>query len=399
MGVGEFSALDNDLYKFTMQQAVLHNYPDTVVRYRFKCRNPEIFDTINTFSSIKNFHKQVSSGIEHFCKTRFKPEELAYLRYIPFITQDYIDFLEDFTFKDRFINMTCHDDGIDLSIIGPWLQTILFEVPLLYIISESYTSCLYPYESMKALDAIDVMFEEFDKIKHPNFNFKDFGTRRRFSQNCQNLLISKIRHSEKYRNFLTGTSNVMFAKQNNLIPIGTMAHEWLQAHQALYRVSDSQKMALEVWAKEYRGDLGIALSDVVGFDAFLRDFDKYFSKLFDGCRHDSGDPSIWGSKLIDHYKSLGIDPKTKHAVFSDGLTFEKAEDLLYEFEESFGSVSFGIGTHFTNNIEGFTPPNIVIKMVECNGKPVAKISDSKGKGMCEDEGYLDYLRFVFKIKK
>lgn len=386
------SPLDNDLYKFTMQQAVLHHYPDAIVKYKFKCRNPEVF---NRLDDLTRFHKWIVSGIENLCGSRFDFAELAYLKSIPFIKSDYVAFLEDFTFKERYFNIKFKDDGLDLTIEGPWVQTILFEVPVLAIISEAYSCSCFPYPQTKTLVALEKMLEELDSIYHMEFNFKDFGTRRRFTRLHQEMLIESLLNS-KHGSKLTGTSNVLFAKKYGLKPIGTMAHEWLQAHQALYRVSDSQKMALEVWAKEYRGDLGIALSDVVGFDAFLRDFDKYFAKLFDGCRHDSGDPYEWANKLIKHYKSLGIDPQTKHAVFSDGLTFKDAEMLLLEFGGDI-NVSFGIGTYFTNNIPGFTAPQIVIKMVECNGKPVAKISDSSGKGMCEDEEYLKYLRRVFKI--
>jgi len=231
-------------------------------------------------------------------------------------------------------------------------------------------------------------------FKHNILPFVDFGTRRRFSKVYQYLILEALIHPPFEVN-LKGTSNVEFAKIFQLTPIGTMAHEWLQAHQALTRVIDSQKVALEVWAKEYRGDLGIALSDVVGFDAFLRDFDPYFAKLFDGCRHDSGDPYEWCNKLIKHYENMGIDPRTKTAVFSDGLSFEKAVDIFSEFCHKI-NVSFGIGT-FLTNIHTFETLQIVIKMIECNGHPVAKISDSKGKGMCEDRSYLNYLKKTFEI--
>lgn len=177
-----------------------------------------------------------------------------------------------------------------------------------------------------------------------------------------------------------------------------MAHQWIMAGQGVHgiRLSDSQKHMLDVWAKEYRGDLGIALSDTLGMGAFLKDFDKYFAKLYDGARHDSGDPYIWCEKLIEHYKSLNIDPRTKSAVFTDGLNIEKAVDLAIRFHNKI-QTSFGIGTNLTNDV-GFTPLNIVIKLVEVNGNPVAKLSDSMGKGMCEDYDYLNYLKKVFNVK-
>ena len=176
-----------------------------------------------------------------------------------------------------------------------------------------------------------------------------------------------------------------------------MAHEFLQAAQALGpRLIDSQKFALQSWAEEYRGQLGIALSDVVGMDAFFRDFDGYFSKLYDGCRHDSGDPYEWCDKLLKHYESLGIDPMTKLAVFSDGLNVPKAMEIAKKFYKKI-KISFGIGTNITNDL-GPKALQIVIKMTKCRGLPVAKISDSTGKQMCKDQQYLDYLKKIFQIK-
>jgi nicotinate phosphoribosyltransferase len=181
-----------------------------------------------------------------------------------------------------------------------------------------------------------------------------------------------------------------------LTPLGTMAHEYLQACQALGpRLRDSQVFAFESWAREYRGDLGIALSDVYGFNAFLRDFDMYFCKLFDGARHDSGDPFIWGERMIAHYRANRVDPLTKTLIFSDGLTVPKTIDLFRQFNGRC-LLAFGIGTNLTNDL-GYEPLQIVIKMTRCNGQPVAKLSDTPGKGMCDDEKYLAYLAQVFEI--
>ena len=199
-------------------------------------------------------------------------------------------------------------------------------------------------------------------------------------------------------NVFRGTSNVLLAKELNITPIGTMAHEFLQAFQALdVRLRDFQKAALETWVQEYRGDLGIALTDVVGMDAFLRDFDLYFAKLFDGLRHDSGDPYEWGDKAYAHYRKLKIDTKTKMLTFSDGLNLPKAWELHQYFKDRF-QVSFGIGTNLTNDM-GQTPLNIVLKLVECNGQSVAKISDSPGKTMTDNDTFLAYLRQVFQIEE
>lgn len=193
-----------------------------------------------------------------------------------------------------------------------------------------------------------------------------------------------------------GTSNVLLARDLNLVPIGTMAHEYLQTYQALgVRLRDSQKVALENWVQEYRGDLGIALTDVVGMDAFLADFDLYFAKLFDGLRHDSGDPIVWGEKALAHYAKLRIDPHTKRLVFSDGLDIPKAIALYDHFGDR-TQLGFGIGTNLTNDM-GLKPINIVMKLTSCNGQPVAKLSDSPGKILCDDQTFLAYLRQVFNV--
>ena len=186
------------------------------------------------------------------------------------------------------------------------------------------------------------------------------------------------------------------ARRHGLVPIGTMAHEYLQVHQALdYRLRDFQKMALENWVKEYRGDLGIALTDVITMDSFLGDFDLYFAKLFDGIRHDSGDPIKWGEKAIAHYQNLRLDPATKILTFSDGLDLPRSFDLYRHFADR-TKVGFGIGTDLTHDL-GVEPLSLVMKLVQCNGTPVAKISDAPEKTLCDDETFLAYLRQVFSL--
>ena len=195
---------------------------------------------------------------------------------------------------------------------------------------------------------------------------------------------------------LVGTSNVLFAMQQDMTPLGTMAHEYLQACQAVGpRLRDSQTFAFNTWAREYRGDLGIALSDVCGMDAFLRDFDLFFCKLFDGVRHDSADPFEWGEKLIAHYRRMRIDPLTKTMVFSDSLDVPLAISL-FEYFRGRALTAFGIGTNLTNDL-GYEALQIVIKMTRCNGQPVAKISDEPSKTMDYDPSYVAYLREVFQV--
>jgi nicotinate phosphoribosyltransferase len=254
-------------------------------------------------------------------------------------------------------------------------------------------------EGQRRLDAkiaaLQTFAPEAQAQRHP-FELFDFGLRRRFSGGWQREVVRCLR--DALPQHFKGSSNVLLAKELGLVPIGTMAHEYLQTYQALgtVRLRDHQKAALEDWVQEYRGDLGIALTDVVGMDAFLADFDLYFAKLFDGLRHDSGDPVVWGEKALAHYAALRIDAHTKRLVFSDGLTVDKAIGLYRHFADRV-QLGFGIGTHLSNDL-GLTPLNIVMKLTHANGQPVAKLSDSPGKTICDDETFLAYLRQVFGVK-
>lgn len=394
------SLLDNDLYKFTMLQAMLHQFPQTHGVYRFRCRNNE--DTLYPLADIK---EDLEQQLDSLCELRFLEDELEYLRGLRFMRSDFVDYLELFKLKRRFITVSTDEKGrLFIDIEGPMIQAMFFEVFVLAIVNELYFSALSNAsvieEGQCRLDGkVELLHQYAVKQKKydnntPPFIVADFGTRRRFSKVWQAHVVETLHNAEP--KIVSGTSNVYLAKKLGMTPIGTMAHEFMQAFQALdVRLRDSQKAALEAWVHEYRGDLGIALTDVVGMDAFLRDFDLYFAKLFDGLRHDSGDPYIWGDKAIAHYKKLKIDPRTKILTFSDGLDLNKAWDLHQYFRGQIRT-SFGIGTNLTNDM-GITPINIVLKLVECNGQPVAKLSDSPGKTMINNDTYLAYLRQVFEV--
>lgn len=381
------SLLDTDLYKFTMMQVVLHQFPQAQVEYRFKCRDAGV--------DLKPYAEEIEAEIDKLCSLRFSEDELEYLKHLRFIKSDFVDFLRLFQLNSDYIKVSVKDE-LEIVIKGPWLHTIMFEVPVLAIVNQIFFAANainpdYTEGNRRLFDKIDMVKTHKDSS---GFLMSDFGTRRRFSRDWQERVVTELQ--DKLAHNFAGTSNVYLAKKLELTPIGTMAHEFLQAAQALGpKLIDSQKFALESWAQEYRGDLGIALSDVVGFDAFLRDFDLYFSKLFDGARQDSGDPFEWGEKLISHYQSMHIDPKTKRMVFSDGLDIPLALKIYDRFSKRC-NVGFGVGTNLTNDL-GYTPLQIVIKMTSCNGQPVAKISDSPGKLMCKDKRYLTYLKSVFKI--
>ncbi|MEN8406694.1 nicotinate phosphoribosyltransferase [Acinetobacter seifertii] len=393
------SLLDTDLYKFTMLQVVLHKFPQTHSVYHFRCRNLE--DTVYPLVDILD---DLNEQLDHLCNLKYKEDELQYLRKLRFIKSDFVDYLELFQLKRRFIQASIDAEGrLDIRIEGPMVQAMMFEIFVLAIVNELYFSRIRTDEvwaegerRLKAKLELIQQYEKSQQSNDPPFLVSDFGTRRRYSFEWQKHVVAAFHKTVPH--VFRGTSNVLLAKELNITPIGTMAHEFLQAFQALdVRLRDFQKAALETWVQEYRGDLGIALTDVVGMDAFLRDFDLYFAKLFDGLRHDSGDPYEWGDKAYAHYRKLKIDTKTKMLTFSDGLNLPKAWELHQYFKDRF-QVSFGIGTNLTNDM-GQTALNIVLKLVECNGQSVAKISDSPGKTMTDNDTFLAYLRQVFQIEE
>ena len=402
------SLLDTDLYKFTMMQVVLHQFPGAQVEYRFKCRNPGLDAAGRASVNLAAHVNEIRDEIRSLCSLRFQDAELAYLRSMRFIKSDFVDFLGLFKLNEKYITITPLPSGeIDITILGPWLHTILFEIPVLAIVNEVYFRNLHRVpdvdEGRRRLEQkIDLLREN----GLADLKIADYGTRRRFSQAWHDevlrVLSNRLGTVQSPGNLpgvagqLAGTSNVLLAMKLGLTPLGTMAHEYLQAVQALGpRLRDSQVFGFESWAREYRGDLGIALSDVYGMNAFLRDFDMFFCKLFDGARHDSGDPFQWGERMIAHYAANRVDPRTKILIFSDGLTVPRTIELYQQFRGRC-QLAFGIGTNLTNDL-GYEPLQIVIKMVRCNGQPVAKLSDTPSKNMCDDEKYLAYLRQVFEI--
>jgi nicotinate phosphoribosyltransferase len=394
------SLLDTDLYKFTMMQVVLHHFPGAQVEYRFKCRNPGV--------DLAQFAGQIRQEIRELCSLQFRDAELDYLRSMRYIKSDFVDFLGLFKLNEKYITVTPQPSGeIEINIRGPWLHTILFEIPVLSIVNEVYFRNTQPSPDLsEGRRRLETKIAQLKADGLSDLKIADYGTRRRFSKEWHEevlrtlsaklgvVVVPPVPGSPSLQ--FAGTSNVLFAMKLGLIPLGTMAHEYLQACQALGpRLRDSQVFGFEVWGREYRGDLGIALSDVYGMSAFLRDFDLFFCKLFDGSRHDSGDPFQWGERMLAHYVANRVDPRTKTLIFSDGLTVPRTVELYQQFRGRC-QLAFGIGTNLTNDL-GYEPLQIVIKLIRCNDQPVAKLSDTPSKNMCEDEKYLAYLRQVFEI--
>ena len=388
------SLLDTDLYKFTMWQAMLHRHPATQAEYTFVCRNEPAYPLAELVG-------EIDAQLDQLCSLKFRADELAYLGGLRFMRSDFIDFLRIFHFQREFISARAVGDKLEIVASGPQVHVMAFEIYVLAIVNELYfrrfDAAVAIAEGRRRLAAkIERLraFERDDTRRRHPFEFFDFGVRRRFSSDWHREVLATFKR--EVPQFFKGASDVLFARDLDLVPIGTMAHEYLQTYQTLgVRLRDFQKAAFEDWVQEYRGDLGVALTDVVGMDAFLLDFDLYFAKLFDGLRHDSGDPVVWGEKALAHYAKLRIDPHTKRMVFSDGLDFDRSIALYHRFADR-TQLGFGIGTNLTNDM-GLRTLHIVMKLTHANRQPVAKLSDSPGKLLCDDETFLAYLRQVFKV--
>lgn len=383
------SLLETDCYKFSMGQAIYHQFSDYKTTWSFKCRNKDVRFTGEMVEEIRR-------QIKMYCSLRFTEEELDYLNGIRWIKGSYVDFLR--LWEPRFEDFTITqegDCGLSIETKGTWLNTSMYEIPTLAIVNEVYFSMAFDYS--KLFDSFRKRLEaKVAKINDGTYRlgtFSEFGIRRRLSAEAQELAVKTLSGLKSDKSKFAGTSNVYLAKKYNVSPIGTMAHEWIMCvgqgnhrHNPAY----SNWFALDAWVTEYGVLNGIALTDTITTDCFLRDFRLTFATLFSGVRHDSGDPFEWGDKMIEHYKSLGIDPSAKTLLFSDSLDFERATKI-YDYFKDKAKVAFGIGTYIANDTDE-EALNIVMKTTKCNGQDVAKISDVNGKGMCNNLEYVEYLQ-------
>jgi nicotinate phosphoribosyltransferase len=333
---------------------------------------------------------EINGQIDHLCTLKFNDEELDYLKSIPFIKSDYIEFLRIWHPLRRYVTCTGNPDGtLNLRVDGPMFSVMQFEIYLLEIVNEVYFRMKYNYLNLIE-DAKKRFQKKLDALKNGDYTFKfaEFGSRRRLSREWQDHIVEALLETGA----CVATSNIYLAMKYNCTPVGTYAHEYVQMYQGIsgVQLAYTNKLAMEEWFDEFQGDNGTALTDTLGTDIFLRDFNKLQSMCYSGVRHDSGNPFTWGDKLIAHYEKMGIDPKTKTLLFSDSLDFNKAQ-AIYDYFKDRVRVNFGIGTFLTNDTE-FGALNIVIKLQYVNGHPVAKISDEPGKTMCQDENYADYLK-------
>lgn len=387
---------ETDQYKINMWQVFLHQFNKDKVVWAFKCRNPGVKFTPEMIAEIR-------AQIDHYCTLRFTEDQLKYLETnLPWLTEDFIDYLRGWQPRrsEIFINegniQAYNDCGLAIECRGFQVNVSQYEIPILAIVNEVYFAFTY------GPGKLDIEFQKrtmqkFEDLKARKYDvgaFSEFGLRRRYSKKMQDWLINYI-VDQKIPGFV-GTSNVALARKYGVKPVGTMAHEMFQLMQGHheYNPAYANRLAMKAWVKEFKTDNGIALTDCITTDCFLLDFDKTFAKLFSGVRHDSGDPIAWGEKMLAHFKKTGaIARESKTLLFSDSLDFEKATKIKKHFDQHapLCFTAFGIGTWLANDC-GVPALNIVHKMVECNGAPVAKISDVEGKGMCRDNEYVEYLK-------
>ncbi len=367
------SMLDNDLYKLTMQQAVHCLYPRAEARYVFINRRHTTFPD--------GFVERLQTAIGRMADLSLSEEELAYLEQTCyFLTPVYLDFLKHYRFSPGDVAVRSVKGQLALTVEGPWYRTILWEVPLMAMISELYFAMTAPQiRSRDEQRRINVAKSR--QLKESGVIFADFGTRRRFSAENQRTVIADMLSVEG--NTLIGTSNIHFARGFGVKPIGTHAHEWFMFHGAEHGYRQANKAAIDAWTAVFQGNLGIALTDTYTTDAFLETFDSVKARLFDGVRQDSGDPYEFVDKIVAHYRKLRINPMNKTIVFSDGLDTATAM-AIKEYCSGKINASFGIGTHLTNDV-GPRALNMVIKLSHCRNSadsswtPTIKLSDTEGK--------------------
>ncbi|CCY53774.1 nicotinate phosphoribosyltransferase [Coprococcus sp. CAG:782] len=387
------SLLETDMYKFSMGQAIYHQFSEYKTTWSFKCRNTDVHFTDEMVD-------EIIRQIKLYCKLNFTEEELEYLDGIKWIKGSYVDFLR--LWKPRFEDFEITKDaecGLAIETKGTWLNTSMYEIPTLAIVNEVYFRMNYNYDRLKK-SFEDRLNEKIRRVTTGELNlgaFSEFGLRRRLSAEAQEMAVKVLAEHSYPASKFVGTSNVYLAKKFGLTPVGTMAHEWIMCvgqgnhkHNPAY----SNWYSLDAWVKEYGVLNGTALTDAITTDCFLKDFQLTYATLFSGVRHDSGDPYEWGNKMIAHYEKLGIDARTKTLLFSDNLDFEKAS-AIHDYFVGKIKVAFGIGTYISNDTDE-PPLNIVMKTTACNGMDVAKISDTPGKGMCKNPDYVHYLNRCIK---
>jgi nicotinate phosphoribosyltransferase len=377
---------DTDFYKYTMGQAIFHNIKNAHTKWELTIRSKGV--------KTGYLKDEVNYQIDHLCELKHGTDELQFLDSIPYLTYDFIEYLEDFRLKRKYINVESYDDQLHITAEGPEERIHWYETLVMPIVQELWMADQEGVDYELGKKNLDAAIDKYNKLwnEGKKFQLADFGTRRRASYDWHEYVVRRL--IEKCLAFV-GTSNVYLAMKFGVKPIGTFAHSWKMLFQGLkgIRTEDSQEAAFETWAKEFDGDLGIFLSDTYGFLAFLKAFTKRYMKLASGARHDSNDPFLWGDLFIAALKYNQIDPMTKVACFSDSLNDDKVVDIVNYFWNRI-LISIGQGTFLTNNVGG-NPLNMVMKMQEVNGIKAVKMSDCPGKTNCHDEDRIKEIIHAF----
>lgn len=383
------SMIENDLYKFSMSHYYQVNYPNSWGTFAFHDRNNTEY-TEEFVEILKNEFKKLD-------KLFLQKDEFDWcVKNIPYIPQYYWEWLSGFRYNSYNIKTWIDSDKhLHIEVSDLMYRVTFYEIPILAIVSETYHK--YNGDGYLTFDEVndammDGMIEKTKIAENHNIFFADFGLRRRFSVFSEDVVVKFM---AKHCKTFVGTSNVYLAKLLNIKAIGTQAHECFMMNAAITSPKEANFHVMENWVNTYDGALGTVLTDTYTVDVFLRNFSMKLAKLYDGVRHDSGDPYVFGDKIIEKYKSYGIDPMSKTIVFSDGLDFPTAAKIKEYFAGKI-KVTFGIGTNLTCDIPNIKAMNIVMKLKECrvnDRQPIygcVKLSDVPGKAIGKKEDIENY---------
>ena len=387
------SILDTDLYKWTQQHAVIHKFPRVKVRYEFILRSKVAFPD--------GFSAELREQIVAMCNLRLQPSERVFSEkscwYLP---PTYFDFLSAYQFNQAEVGIVQKGGELTITIEGYWYRAILWEVPLMALISELYFLMTDPNGiEGKRKELKELNLDKGKRFVSNGVKFTDFGTRRRYSfENQLNVCsdLNSVFDPSTGPRLFKGTSNPLIAMKLGIPLLGTHAHEWVSGIAAMQGYSHANRDMMDAWSDVYQGNLGTALTDTFGTDAFLADFDTKHAKLWDGLRHDSGDPYEFVDKVVPHYQKLRVDPKSKYITFSNALTTDLAIDIS-KYCKKHIDPSPALGTHFSNDV-GVKPLNMVIKMVFIDGRHAIKLSDDPGKEV-GDPKTIEMVKFMLGIKE
>ncbi len=390
---------DDDLYKLSMCCAVIDNYPRAMVKYTFVDRSNTIYP--------EGFADELSRQIATLESVTVTKDEIDFLkRKCYYIPNWFYPYLRGFRYSKDWVKAWQDDEGhLHLQIEGYWANTILLEVKLLAIISELFYIMTGQTGKLDYEKYYEKAYNKAERLLEAGCTYSDFGTRRRASFEAEDVVVRAMKdcmNAKKHPGLFVGTSNVYLAMKYDLTPVGTMAHEFVCAIAAMYGPQMANHMAMNAWRHTFRGALGTFLYDSMGWHVFSLNFSEDFANLFKGLRIDSGDNYEQLQKIVDKYRSLGIDSRTKQVIFSNALDTDRAI-AIHQYAKDYCLPSFGIGTHFTNDFDGVTPMNIVIKLVAAKiteswdfYNDTCKISEDKGKHTGKPEvirRYMDIIHF------